>query len=394
MNTQETSEITLQNLYDAHSGKISDKWFSYLVSYDEIFREFRHRKIRILEIGVQNGGSLELWARYFPNAKSIVGCDIDPSCKELQFEDERISVVVGDISSEQTEEQIFEVAEDFDIIIDDGSHESGDIIKAFARYFERLTPGGVFVVEDLHCSYWGDDFNGGLNAPFSSISFFKRIIDVLNYEHWGGEIQPREILDYFSTVYDIAFSDKELLSIESVVFQNSLCVVHKAESAPVQLGVRVVAGETADVTSDPVTANGSTLVAPIQSSNVWGPSLGSLEQLVASVYERSAYEEQQKKLLEEYRQLIEPLDQQYHSVIRCADELESLIKTSNRTFRHPIRSSLTSKASRWAAALPGLSDRRRERFLRFAEERDGSALLDGLMKALDDISNLSMSSDT
>ena len=390
MNTQKTSEYTLNDLYNAHRGKISDKWQSCLMLYNDLFEDFRQKSVRILEVGVQNGGSLELWAKYFPNAKNIVGCDINSSCSELQFEDERVSVVVGNASSERTAHKIFEIADRFDIIIDDGSHESGDIIRVFSRYFERLTPGGIFVAEDLHCSYWEDQFNGGLNAPFSSISFFKRIIDMVNHEHWGTETFPSEALDYFSKTYDITFSDKELLSIESVVFRNSLCVVHKAECAPVQLGARVVAGERAGVTSAPIAACGSMLIAPSQSSNAWGPNLGSPEQIVASVYERRKHEQQQKEMLEEYQRIIEsPGSQPPHPVSQGVNKLARLIQTSNRILARPIRSNLTSKACRWAAALPGLSDRRRARFLRSAEKRDVA----GLLKTFCDILDSSKSSD-
>ena len=105
-----------------------------------------------------------------------------------------------------------------------------------------------------------------------------------------------------------------------------------AECAPVQPGMRVVAGESADVASDPVTTNGPTLAAPNQSSNVWGPSLGSPEQIVASVYERRTHNEKLKNLLEEYQQIIEPFGQQYRYVIHGANELTRLIQTNNRIF--------------------------------------------------------------
>lgn len=32
--------------------------------------------IAVVEVGVQNGGSLELWDEYFFRANAIVGCDI------------------------------------------------------------------------------------------------------------------------------------------------------------------------------------------------------------------------------------------------------------------------------------------------------------------------------
>ena len=37
MNMQETPEQTLEELYNTHHGKVSDKWQSCLVFYNELF---------------------------------------------------------------------------------------------------------------------------------------------------------------------------------------------------------------------------------------------------------------------------------------------------------------------------------------------------------------------
>lgn len=60
---------TLKQLYALHTGKVSDKWSSYLDAYENILSKYRHKPINLLEVGVQNGGSLEIWAKYFPYAK-------------------------------------------------------------------------------------------------------------------------------------------------------------------------------------------------------------------------------------------------------------------------------------------------------------------------------------
>src|SRR5262245_13536106 len=90
----------LQELYASHDGKVSDKWELYLHVYDEMLNSRRDQPCRLLEIGVQNGGSLELWAKYLPRAQVIVGCDIDPECAGLFFDDPRIKLIVADINSE------------------------------------------------------------------------------------------------------------------------------------------------------------------------------------------------------------------------------------------------------------------------------------------------------
>lgn len=54
---------TLQQLYQEHHGKVSDKWSLYLAEYDRLLSPYRERAVNLLEIGIQNGGSLEIWTR-------------------------------------------------------------------------------------------------------------------------------------------------------------------------------------------------------------------------------------------------------------------------------------------------------------------------------------------
>ena len=161
------SRKTLHQLYVEHIGKVSDKWSLYLTEYDRLFDVYRDRPVRLLEIGIQNGGSLEIWSKYFSNASALIGCDINPDCGHLSYDDPRTSVIVGDANTSEVRERVFQRSPQFDIIIDDGSHLSSDIIKSFALYFPRLVEGGLFVAEDLHCSYW-NQFEGGLFYPYST----------------------------------------------------------------------------------------------------------------------------------------------------------------------------------------------------------------------------------
>ena len=43
------------------------KWHHYIPIYDRYFSSFRGGKIRFLEIGVGEGGSLRMWRKYFGN---------------------------------------------------------------------------------------------------------------------------------------------------------------------------------------------------------------------------------------------------------------------------------------------------------------------------------------
>jgi hypothetical protein len=262
------SAMTLHRRFAQHAGKISDKWSIYLDVYQRLFQQYVGRSINLLEIGIQNGGSLEIWAEHFPHARHIVGCDIDQKCAFLRYDDARVAVVVGDANSDVTEAAITNACECFDIIIDDGSHISGDIIRSFARYFPRVKEGGIFVAEDLHCSYW-KEFDGGLFDPYSSIAFFKRLADVVNHEHWGVPGARSEVLRRFFGQHGCVLDECALAEIHSIEFYNSVCVVRKMALPANEIGTRIFAG-TADAVSaerNDLPHNGSS--PPSQAENRW-----------------------------------------------------------------------------------------------------------------------------
>lgn len=259
---------TLQALYENHQGKVSDKWFSYLRKYDDVFSSFSQKSINFLEIGVSNGGSLEIWAKYFKNATHLVGCDINPNCQILHYEDPRTSVVIGDANSDYVQNKISGISSNFDIIIDDGSHHSSDIVKSFARYFHLLANDGVYVVEDICCSYW-HAFEGGIYHPTSSISFFKCLVDVANHQHWGIEANRSAVLNKFRDTYQVDFSENDLKKIHSIEFCNSLCIIRKKSVEFNVIGNRSITGFVEDVLSGHLPLAGSSMPKMNESSNPW-----------------------------------------------------------------------------------------------------------------------------
>lgn len=266
---------SLHQLYAEHTGKLSDKWSSSLTEHERLFECNRDKPLRLLEIGIQNGGSLEIWSKYFSNAVALIGCDINPDCACLSFDDPRIKLVVGDANSLEVREQVLNQSSQFDILIDDGSHLSSDIIKSFALYFPRLVEGGLYIVEDLHCSYWSQ-FEGGLFDPYSSISFFKLLADIINYEHWGLQNARADILCEIFKKYDCEVDAESLAQVHSVEFTNSMCVIRKASGIDNGIGLRVIAGDEEMVVSGHRKLHGSPYQPdPIfdQSCNPWSANV-------------------------------------------------------------------------------------------------------------------------
>ncbi len=250
--------------------KVSDKWSSYFPLYQKFLAPRQNDPIRLLEIGVQNGGSLEVWSKYFPNAVAIIGCDINPKCGDLSYEDPRVRVFVGDASSADVKDEIASASPSFDLIVDDGSHKSGDIIRAFARYFPLLEPGGIYLAEDLHASYF-HDYQGGTEAPYSSLNFFKRLTDYVNKEHWGADVSTDKLLSYFSEYWKVDFDPRSLDSITEVAFFNSMVLVRKGHDGENELGHRMVTGTTALVDDRVLRLDGTERLKRNQNNNPTGP---------------------------------------------------------------------------------------------------------------------------
>ncbi len=236
---------SLKNLYENHSDKVTQRWSIYLDEYEKKLNQFQKLPIKLLEVGIENGGSLEIFSKYFFNAELILGCDINTKCKELKFDKSSIKFIVGDINDDETKKKIIEYSK-FDIIIDDGAHGSVDIVKTFCNYFNYLKEGGLFIVEDLHCSYW-KDWGGGIFYPLSSINFFKKLIDIINYEHWGVKKKKDWLLREFCFNFKINAETIPFDQIHSIEFVNSLCFIKKKSSAENKLGNRIIAGKTASV---------------------------------------------------------------------------------------------------------------------------------------------------
>jgi SAM-dependent methyltransferase len=256
---------TVRSLYAEHQGYVSDKWASYLPVYDRWFFSYQDASIRLLEVGVQNGGSLQIWAKYFANAQKIVGCDINPDCAQLEFDDPRIALVLGDVKDATLREQILRHSEVYDIIIDDGSHLNADMIKTFQFFYSRLAPGGIYVIEDLHCSYWAK-WHGGLWRADSAMEFFKGLTDVLNLESWGVKLLPANWVGKLKIRSHSHFKPADYVDIESISFYNSICLIVKGHETNT-IGGRVIAGDEALIYKNLPKA-GSKITVPFQKKNV------------------------------------------------------------------------------------------------------------------------------
>ena len=166
-------------LFVNHHGRVAHKWIHYFEIYDRLFERFidgvtmpdgKRRPLHFLEIGVAQGGSLELWRENFGPDAVIFGIDIDPNCAIL-----------------------------------DGSHVAQHQRVSFDTLFPLLSANGLYVVEDTHTAYFFD-FGGGLRRPGTIIEVAKGMVDGLNKWYFRAPVGRRAKLAW-TDIVSVQFFD-------------------------------------------------------------------------------------------------------------------------------------------------------------------------------------------
>jgi demethylmacrocin O-methyltransferase len=192
----------------------------YTQHYQKHFRDFKLKKIMLLEIGVggyekpdSGATSLRMWKKYFPFGKIYA---IDIYDKSL-LQEKRIKIFKGSQIDVPFLDKCIDEIGSLDLIVDDGSHINEHVIKTFNILFPKLKDGGIYVVEDTQTSYWksygGDSYD--LNNSKTMMNYFKSLTDCLNNKEF---INPTYLQTYF---------DKKIISIH---FYHNLIFIYKGNN--------------------------------------------------------------------------------------------------------------------------------------------------------------------
>lgn len=146
----------IDEIFNAHGTDKGSKGHNYSPYYEMMFAPYKDKPISLLEIGVWEGASCRAWKDYFPKA-NIFGVDLE---YKPQYNEQRIFMIKADQSNQEDLDRLAEVP--YDIIVEDGSHRGEDQLKSFETLFPSLKAGGLYVLEDLLCSYdsrWNNPVN-------------------------------------------------------------------------------------------------------------------------------------------------------------------------------------------------------------------------------------------
>jgi hypothetical protein len=187
----------LRSYFDSVAkGKGIWKWLHYFDIYHRHFQKFVGKEVRVVEVGIYSGGSLDMWKAYFGPKCMVYGVDIEEACKA--YEEERTKIFIGDQGDRRFWRHFREQVTDFDILIDDGGHLPEQQIVTLEETLPYLRGGGVYLCEDV-C---------GTHNRFAA--YVRGLATALNAEEIreGAESEGAETISLPST------------------FQRSICSVH------------------------------------------------------------------------------------------------------------------------------------------------------------------------
>lgn len=180
----------------------------YTPIYFDLLKDLRDRPLRMMEIGVggyshpdRGGESLATWRDFLPNA-FIVGVDIQRKTMQLG---PRVKILQGSqVDAEFLADTVTEYGP-FDIILDDGSHMNEHVVKTFGLLFPTLTPGGIYIVEDVQTA---------------------------TFPQYGGslDLKAPNMVGFFAAMAADLFNGKDLGDVAAIERFHNIIVIHKRDA--------------------------------------------------------------------------------------------------------------------------------------------------------------------
>jgi hypothetical protein len=193
-------------------------YHNYTEVYARYFAPLKEKSIKFLEIGIDKGQSVKMWEEYFTNADLHF---MDITFQNVEYSSNRSPYHLCNQESPQELQSFIETTGgDFDLILDDGGHTMNQQITSFAILFPHVKSGGMYIIEDLHTSYWSTHGAGGFH---STVNFLKSLIDHVNFV--GAKTTRASHLNLPPSILEELNIYQE--KIDSIHFYDSLAIIIK-----------------------------------------------------------------------------------------------------------------------------------------------------------------------
>jgi cephalosporin hydroxylase len=148
--------------YDPNTGSkgFTDKNtnHSYLELYQKLLLPIKNKATHVLEVGVMEGGSIDLWSKFFTNAH-VFGIDIVDNVRidELR-KNNKVTLLLNNnaYDPEFVKQRFLNNNITFDFLLDDGPHTLESMLKFIQYYLPLLKDNGIFIIEDVPHINWID----------------------------------------------------------------------------------------------------------------------------------------------------------------------------------------------------------------------------------------------
>ena len=168
------------------TNKTSQSGHSYIPFYYDLFADKNNKISKVLQIGLGNveKNSLYFWQDYFPIA-NIYGIGDD---KKYVFKRGRIQTFQGARNnSSELKSIVKNIGSDIDIVIDEGTRPSKDIISAFQTVMPMLKKTAMYIIENTNrpqadeiTASLGKNYDYSLMRHHKMISRYDRLIVIKN----------------------------------------------------------------------------------------------------------------------------------------------------------------------------------------------------------------------
>jgi len=163
--------LNLWDIYKAPDHRLTFKWRHYFDIYERYLAPYINMPVKLLEIGVLHGGSLQVWKRWLGPQATIVGVDINPNVK---FSEEQIHVRIGNQGDDAFLGGVLSEFGLFDIVIDDGSHIPTEVLSSLRFLYPHMANNGWYFIEDLDSFYDRPTFFAEVHRLYLELNAYQK----------------------------------------------------------------------------------------------------------------------------------------------------------------------------------------------------------------------------
>ena len=213
--------------------------------------QYRTKKFKMLEIGLDSGRGSLLWKAYFPCGE-LWGLEYSAGFTDTSGAN-AINTIQGDQGDPKflKEELISRSGGGFAVIIDDGGHHYEQQKTSYEILFEHaLNPGGVYIIEDIETSYWKEGVSlygnpitrGGQSEQGTLVNQFKKVVDVVNKKFYDNDYVVFGSVDHW--IQQLTFVSNAIILLKK---DRADCLYEEAYTWPHNLAADCPAREQKEI---------------------------------------------------------------------------------------------------------------------------------------------------